>query len=310
MRCDYALVPALLACAVTASAQTQIQVIPPQPRLTFVAGLANGGSSASIDDVVARVMSFDSNLDRKVAISELPERMEGLVAVGDTDGDAALARGEIEKLASAPSRQPVRVLGSSVYGFADDVGFSGFSSSRSHIEGAIDDLRLTAARQARATAAATAFVDALEAQRRATLLQELEQVLTAANLQHFTQALDSLDKRRRSAADFVKGSSSGVRRVLVPGPNLQTVIGQYGLAPEPRTRAFDAVQRFEERTRLNEAEQAALVDQLQDVLEGHERDDLRAALARRPVVQMGGAIRPGAVRLDNPALFEAVVVEH
>jgi hypothetical protein len=39
---------------------------------------------------------------------------------------------------------------------------------------------------------------------------------------------------------------------------------------------------------LNDAEQLALVEQFRSILSDEQRDDLRAALGRRPVVQLAG----------------------
>jgi hypothetical protein len=90
----------------------------------------------SVDEVIARLMTFDQNTDGRVAIGELSERMRPLVARGDTNGDEALDPNEIYQLAHAPARQVVRVFGSSGgYSFGDDVGLrcrlSGATSSTS-----------------------------------------------------------------------------------------------------------------------------------------------------------------------------------
>jgi hypothetical protein len=50
--------------------------------------------------IVDRILTFDKNSDGKVAVAELPERMQHLVAMGDINKDGALDRDEITKLAS------------------------------------------------------------------------------------------------------------------------------------------------------------------------------------------------------------------
>jgi len=51
-------------------------------------------------DLAARLMSFDKNKDGKVTKDELPnERMAAIIERGDTNGDGALDKSEIEQLA-------------------------------------------------------------------------------------------------------------------------------------------------------------------------------------------------------------------
>jgi len=110
--------------------------------------------------VVNRVMNFDRNQDKKVETGELAERMRPLIARGDSNGDGALDQTEILQLARTPESQAqvVQFLPSH-YGFANDTGVT---SSRMRIEGAIEDLRLTQTRKARALAAVTAYFSTLE----------------------------------------------------------------------------------------------------------------------------------------------------
>ena len=110
--------------------------------------------------VVARLMSFDRNHDGRITTDELSERMQGLVGRGDRGGDGALDAAEIRDLAVAPVPGQARdfssvLTGGGGYGFGDEVGFS----SRMHIEGAIDDLRLASGRRDQALAIATAFAE-------------------------------------------------------------------------------------------------------------------------------------------------------
>ena len=58
--------------------------------------------------VIERLMSFDGNTDHRISRDELPERMQGLVARGDKNADAALDSDEIRSLviAAASERSP------------------------------------------------------------------------------------------------------------------------------------------------------------------------------------------------------------
>jgi hypothetical protein len=58
-----------------------------------------GGPPVSAEQIVDRLMSFDKNNDGQITAEELPERMQHLVALGDTNKDGALDREELTKLA-------------------------------------------------------------------------------------------------------------------------------------------------------------------------------------------------------------------
>jgi hypothetical protein len=55
--------------------------------------------SVLADDLIDRLMSYDKNGDGKITKDELPERMHGLIELGDRNGDGALDREEIRRLA-------------------------------------------------------------------------------------------------------------------------------------------------------------------------------------------------------------------
>jgi hypothetical protein len=63
-----------------------------------------GGRGLTADQIVERIMSFDRNGDGKITKDELPERMQDLIARGDTNKDGALDKDEIKKLAADMAR--------------------------------------------------------------------------------------------------------------------------------------------------------------------------------------------------------------
>lgn len=92
-------IPVLLACAGAATAQAPAGLQPaivvaeiPQP----LRGVANTPIV-----VVDRLLSFDADSDHRIARHELPERMQGLMARGDTNQDGTLDSDEIRALVSA-----------------------------------------------------------------------------------------------------------------------------------------------------------------------------------------------------------------
>jgi hypothetical protein len=250
---------------------------------------APGGASAlvvslaSAEHVVARMMSFDSDFDGKLAASELPERMHGLVARGDVSGDGTLDDAEIRKLANAPP-QDARAFFSGGYTFGDQVGLS----SRAHVEGALEDLRLTGEAKDQALDAARWFMDELEAPASANLLKEMESLLTPEQLADFKGALDS-ESRGRAVRVFNNSTGAAPRRVAF-GSNLAAHIGRYALPPAQNHQAHAALGRFTGEGRFGDEERSALLESMKGILSDEERDDLRAALERRPLVKSARAV--------------------
>jgi hypothetical protein len=167
----------------------------------------------SVDDIVERLMAFDKNKDGKVTKDELPERMHGLIARGDTNKDGALDRDEIKKLASTPAGLgPVGFgfgvqgragpgPGTAVGGFRVGPGPGGPAKGfrvgpgpgPGGIEGVVDDLKLSGQKKDRAAAAVKAHqenVRKLMDQARAELLQKMKEILSEEELNDFKAALD------------------------------------------------------------------------------------------------------------------------
>jgi|GEM_PF-5623482 len=174
-----------------------------------------------VDDIVARIMSFDKNKDGKVTKDELPERMQCLIERGNTNKDGALDKDEIKKLAATLAPSPgafgpggFGVGGATIEGFrvgpggpgGPNVGFGGGQvagggfigpgpgpSPGGAIEGVIDDMKLTGKKKEQAMAAAKAHhenVRKLMDQARAQLLQKMKEILSEEELKDFEAALD------------------------------------------------------------------------------------------------------------------------
>lgn len=256
----------------TSAAWAQVQFFSPQGAQTSV--------KVSVDEVVARLMTFDQNTDGRVAIGELSERMRPLVARGDTNGDEALDPMEIHQLAHAPVAQTNRFVGSSGgYSFGDDVGLS----SRSHIEGALEDLRLTSDKTDRALPIVRSYVEHIESTARANLLSQLETLVSPQQLAAVTRALDAQQHQislRTNTADGPRAfriMAMGLDRLVLGGPKSE--------------QARAAVEQYKSRIRLgSEQERAELMARLNDVLTGEELDNYNAALQRRPVVASASGI--------------------
>ncbi len=223
-------------------------------------------SRLSADDVLARMMSFDRDRDGRVATRELSERMESLVARGDKSGDGALDESEIRLLATE-KQFAVNALQGSGYGFADPT-----LSSRSHIENSIDDLRLAPGARQEAMRLALAFVGDFEAAAVANLHRALAPVITAQELAQLEASL------ARTAVQVAPASFA-----------VKTSVHRQRLTPEEMKAVAAAADAFRSERQFDEARQSELVARLCDVLTVEESDNLRAALARRPLVKGPGS---------------------
>jgi hypothetical protein len=292
------------------------------------AQLATATTKTTPDMVVARVMSFDRNGDGRVVAGELPERMQNLVTRGDTGNDRAIDAAEARRLAMSPARQVTLANGLQPgrYGFVD--GFS-FDSSR-HIEGALDDLRLSADTRDQALQVARKFLTDAEHKALDDLLATMGSLLTPAQMEDFLGAV----RGKRVSVPAIKRDgvlifgataeeAAGQERVMVslregPSSNLERQVEQYDLPPGRRQQAIAAVRQYKTQTtphQLTDVERRALVDRLVGLLTAEQREDLGAALARRPVVQLSGVapvVVPARV-IDAPAVPGATpsfVVQH
>jgi hypothetical protein len=270
---------ALLGASSIASAQ--VQFVPP-PGLTIQTAAA---ARVSPDDVVTRLMTFDHNNDGRVAIGELSERMRPLVARGDRNGDEALDRAELQALAVAPRAEAPAQTGRAFarqggYSFGDDVGLS----SKTHIEGALEDLRLASDTKERALPIIRRYVDQVETAAMTELTSRLEALMSLEQVVTLTTALKNPERQ------LTQRSANGETRVIrmTVGGDLKRRVEGMGLVPENNLKAQKAIDDFKSRLRLgSEADRAQLLVQLKDVLSPEEREDYGAALARRPVVASG-----------------------
>ena len=192
MRYGCAVLLILMSSAVTAPAQ----------RLSTFLPTANTQARMSADDVVVRLMRFDRNGDFKIAIDELPDRMQILVVRGDKTDDLMLDAREIRRMTEFGPEMPVLFPSPQFgYGFGDAFGTL---SSRTHIENTIQDLRLAPDANEAAKRIGAAFADELEAEalakphtadirlddaRRAALADRLSGVLSDEENENFRAAL-------------------------------------------------------------------------------------------------------------------------
>ena len=248
------------------------------------------------DEVVARIMTFDQNSDGRVAIGELSERMRPLVDRGDKNGDGALDRSEIVALSRAPSTQAGRaVFLNSGYSFGEDVGFS----SRQHIEGALEDLRLTADKAERALPRVRAYIEQVETAARADLLDRMEHLLSPEQFVAFARVFDN-QPRELTIRTNVNGARAPQVLRMTSTANLIRRVDGMGLALLANEQARKALEEYMSRTRFDrETDRAELLAQVTGVLSAEELVDFQAAMARKPVVANGRGM------LNNVAISKA-----
>ena len=243
------------------------------------------------DNVVTRMMSFDRDGNGLIAATELPERMQGLIAQGDANHDGALDITEVGTLARRPSSSAtVRGFRGGTYGFGDEVGVS----SRSHIEGALEDLRLSNVYREQALAIVTAFMDALEADAEAKLIAELSGVLSPAQLAELKMTINRPDPASMFIVTASRDGKPATRVEVRIGAlqRVQQIVLMYAVELPQKRLALAAVERYRSRLRPGDAERSALLKPMAGLLTDEERDNFRAALERRPLVKsnMSGVV--------------------
>jgi len=251
-------------------------------QLITQSGTAPATTRLGTDEVVARIMTFDQNSDGRVAIGELSERMRPMVARGDMNGDGALDLSEVRALAVAPLAAPPKqgrvLVGQGGYSFGDDAGLS----SRTHVEGTLEDLRLASEKKERALPILRAYVDMVEHAAKEDLISQMEPLLSPQQFTVFTTALNA-DQRRQ----VTFGTNTGNIQMFItsPGGDVGRRIEAMKLATPNSEQASKAIEQFKTRIRLGtEADRTMVLAQLKNVLDDEELDNFRAALERRPVV--------------------------
>jgi len=145
--------------------------------------------------VIERLRSFDANADERISRDELPERMQGLVARGDTNADAALDSDEIRALVTAAS-------------IATRVSFR--SQSSEGLPGVIRDLKLSPEKHLRALVIAGAQKPPrrVDDPASSTLLGEMKALLDDEEYENFLAAATRLSRtadRLRTVSGVVGG---------------------------------------------------------------------------------------------------------
>ena len=152
--------------------------------------------------VIERLVSFDVNADDRLSRDELPERMQGLVARGDRNADAALDLDEIRTLVNAASSGRTRV--------------SFRPQSSEGLPGVIRDLKLPPAKHLRALAIVGPHKPPQNANDPASsaLLGEMRALLDDEEYENFLAAATRLSRSADIRFRLVGGVVGGVPQRL------------------------------------------------------------------------------------------------
>jgi hypothetical protein len=169
-------------------------------------GFGGFGGGLTEEDMIERLMAFDKNKDGKITRDELPERMQGLIARGDTNKDGALDKEEIRKLARTLTRDDFAGNFGGFGGFkgkGKGKGFGGPFAGKGPFgpkggpggaaRAALDELNLSGTTKEKAEAVVKAHqadVRRLLDMARSDLLVKMQDVLTEQEYKTFKQGLD------------------------------------------------------------------------------------------------------------------------
>lgn len=161
---------------------------PPPPPSGPVAFVLGRSPQAMID----RLVSFDANKDQRVSRDELPERMQGLLARGDKNADAALDLDEIRALVNAAASERFHVA------FRTQQ-FEGLA-------GVIRDMKLPSPKREQALALVNLPQRAVSDPRNTELYKAIRALLDDEEYENFVAAATRLSRTVRGGI----GSGSGI----------------------------------------------------------------------------------------------------
>jgi hypothetical protein len=202
--------------------------------------------------------------------------MRTIVARGDTGGDGALDAGEIRAVAE-PGARKVGSVGN--YSFGDLTGVP----IRTRIANALEDLCLPVGVSEAASRIGESYADEIEAAALAKLRDVVGPMLTETQQAEFEASVKS--PGASGALIRMSTQNGAVRQMAIVTAASMTQLRQYHLSSEQQRAAMTAVAAFNTDRQLDDARRSVLMTRFEGVLSNVERDDLEAALTRRPIVK-------------------------
>lgn len=194
------IVSTLIGVAVVAA---QAQAPGPRPAIHIMeTKVSHFSGTASAAAVIERLMSFDVDGNARVSGGELPERMQGLVARGDTNADAALDSREVLALVKGAASGPRSI--------------SVRSPSSDGLPGVLSDLKLPPAKHAPALAIVQGLTlpQMVNDPAADVLLKDLKALLDDEDYENFVAAAARLS--RSGDFHFLNRAPHVIRRPLLP----------------------------------------------------------------------------------------------
>jgi hypothetical protein len=155
--------------------------------------------------VIDRLMlSFDVNADHRISRDELPERMQGLIARGDRNADAALDLDEIRALVNAASPERIRT--------------SVRPQASEGLPGVVSDLKLSPAKHDRALAIVSGYKRPPNPNEppSSDLYREMRALLDDEEYENFVAAAARLSRSRQFSVDVIGGVVGGLPQPSAP----------------------------------------------------------------------------------------------
>jgi hypothetical protein len=161
-----------------------------------------GRSQLSVIDRL--VLSFDANADHRISRDELPERMQGLIARGDRNADAALDLDEIRALVNAASSERIRT--------------SVRPQASEGLPGVVSDLKLPPGKHDRALAIVSAYKRPPNPNEPSSsdLYREMRALLDDEEYENFVAAAARLSRSRQFNVDVIGGVVGGLPQPSAP----------------------------------------------------------------------------------------------
>ena len=244
-----------------------------------------------VETIIARVMSFDANGDGRVAVVELPGRMQDIVTRGDQNGDAVLDREEIRAIASS---SPVVGEGKGISPVMREIQVTVLAPRDPGLTGLIDDLKLPPDRRAVAlTAVAQAENDTIK-----TLTASLETLRDEVRLLVTEGQLATLDKAIDNHGNTVRGligqTAAPCCRLSVPisASEIDRAVGALELAGPALAGVQGAIGRHLDRTVALATDRSGLLRRVTPVLTTDELADFAASIERHSAIVTRAEAQP------------------
>lgn len=253
-------------------------IAPATVRVPDARGVAS--QRGDVEDVLARVMRFDTNRDGEVASQELVPRMRGIVPRGDTNRSGGLDALEVRAIVSASAEIG---FGVGVVRTARQLSVTVRNIEDPGLDGLLADLKLPSARLKAALEALTAYRADLVTITADSVSRFRADVREPLNAQQLSVAMAAIERHQVAVIPvFLKATSGVAGRPTMPLPrgDIDRAIAGLGIDGGMRVSVEAAVDAHLERIRTLATSQSELLRRLGAILSSEELRDYAASLDR------------------------------